>query len=431
MLSFIIGCSSGNSNNAAEEGSSQPSATTKDDVTTIKFMSWWSYVDQSIVDEFEAKNPDVKVEMEFVPVNGYSDKIKALSASNDLPDVFGVQGADFTSLVKQERIAQLDEYLGEPAYDQDMPWRETLNSVLLDNVKDQLYLEAVDNEYGVPFGAISVAMVYNKTIFEKVGIDEPKTWDEFMSNNEKLKQAGYTPVSFVGSIGWKTWWPKLAWDQTLRGVTREDFTEGKVKFTDDRVAQGFRTVKEMWDKGYFDPASLTYDIDQTQSLFIQEKLAQYYVVPENYLGYLVKNKKAEVELGAYVLPAMYGSEPSRTIGGAPNIVVVKEGDKKDAAVRFAKYLTSNTAFGQLSKENVIPSTVNFDFADDGQTGLMEAYVQATENGFAPEIVPFNASAEFNNFLFNKVYPAILLGEMSIEEGLEQVQIEYEKTLVKQ
>ena len=35
--------------------------------------------------------------------------------------------------------------------------------------------------------------MYNKKVYEKLGLSIPKTWDEFISNSEKIKAAGIVP----------------------------------------------------------------------------------------------------------------------------------------------------------------------------------------------------------------------------------------------
>jgi raffinose/stachyose/melibiose transport system substrate-binding protein len=49
--------------------------------------------------------------------------------------------------------------------------------------------------FGVPVGyAASGGVLYNKKIFEQLGLSVPTTWDEFAANNEKIKEAGIPPV---------------------------------------------------------------------------------------------------------------------------------------------------------------------------------------------------------------------------------------------
>lgn len=49
--------------------------------------------------------------------------------------------------------------------------------------------------FAVPFAAVSHGVYYNKDIFDKVGISIPTTWEEFMTDCQKLKDAGYTPLA--------------------------------------------------------------------------------------------------------------------------------------------------------------------------------------------------------------------------------------------
>lgn len=419
LLILTVGCSNGT-----------PQTSNPEENVKLELMSWWAYVDQELIDQFEADNPGIEVDWEYVePGDPYANKIRTLSSSDDLPDVYGVQGPDLAELVKNDFVMDLTEPLASKSYDQDESWEETMNPILMNNVKDQLKSsydkdeELEGKNYGIPFGAISVAVVYNKKIFDEVGIDEPQNWDEFMSNNQKLKESGYIPMSFVGQI-WGDWWLRLVWDQTIRDVTTEDFESGKVKFTDDGVKEAFKVVKDMWDQEFFNPAGLTAEPDQTQQLFVTGKLAQYYVVPENFVKYLVENKPEEVELGGYVLPGAKGVEPVRTLGGAPNILSVNNNTKhKEAAIKLAKFLTSQTAFQMLADDNVVPSLRGYQPPEGDH--IMGAFAKAAEGGFMTPHVPYNVNPEFREFAIKQVYPKILLGELSIDEAAEQLQQEYE------
>ena len=42
--------------------------------------------------------------------------------------------------------------------------------------------------------AMGGGILYNKNVYEKLGLQVPKTWAEFMANNDKIKAAGITPV---------------------------------------------------------------------------------------------------------------------------------------------------------------------------------------------------------------------------------------------
>ena len=63
---------------------------------------------------------------------------------------------------------------------------------------DDLYKEAVSVDeavYGIPFATSrGEAVLYNKEMYEKYGLEIPKTWDEFLANCDVLQEAGETAV---------------------------------------------------------------------------------------------------------------------------------------------------------------------------------------------------------------------------------------------
>ena len=107
-------------------------------------------------------------------------------------------------------------------------------------------------DYGVPFTMTTVAVMYDKAMYEKLGLSVPETWDAFMANCEALKEAGYTPLS-VQSNTCIDWLPRLFWDQFCRDEIEEEgksFENGEMTFQSESVQKGLETYKEIWDKGY-------------------------------------------------------------------------------------------------------------------------------------------------------------------------------------
>ena len=49
--------------------------------------------------------------------------------------------------------------------------------------------------FAVPFAAVSHAVYYNKTIFQKEGLSVPQTWEDFLALCGTLSSKGYTPLA--------------------------------------------------------------------------------------------------------------------------------------------------------------------------------------------------------------------------------------------
>ncbi|BBH24090.1 multiple sugar-binding protein [Paenibacillus baekrokdamisoli] len=425
----LSGCGGKNENDTVASAGNQKESSAAGENVTLKFISWWSYLKPELFKKFEDANPGVKIDYEYVAAgDAYNNKIKTLTASNDLPDVFGIQGVTFESLIKTKDILDLKSAFTTPAYDKSTAWGDTMNPVLIDNMNSGLTSEvdARNHVWGVPFGAVSVVVVYNKSLFDGLGLKAPATWAEFESNNKRIKEAGVIPMSYANKVGWGDWWLRFLLDQSIRNVTTDDFLTGKAKVTDPGFVEAVAKLKEMWDSGTFDPAGMTNGVDETQALFVQQKMAQYMVVPENFIQYLQQNMPKEVELGAYALPAWKGIEPSRTLGGASNIVAVSAKTKhQEAAIKLAKFLTSESTFQSLAESDVVPSTKGYKPPEGDK--IMGAYAKAAENGFIVEHTPGN---EAGIKLFQDALPKILIGNEPIEQSLAEVQALIDKNVKK-
>ncbi|MCD9020670.1 ABC transporter substrate-binding protein [Cohnella silvisoli] len=423
LLAAVAGCGTSKNNNSSSQPgtdaqTNSPAASSSNEKDTadkpkvkLKFMHWWAYVDDKIIAEFEKQNPDIEVEnMYIAPGDTYANKLQALAATNDLPDVFAPSDK-VPFLVKQGQLLDLNEYLKTPAYDTDKSWGDTQSKTLMQQITDSLNNDMVNmpedmkpknnHFWSLPFGAISIAMVYNKNIYEKVGIQEPKDFQEFLSNNDKLRTAGYIPISVAGKI-WGDWFFSSFLDQTGRDYSSTDnpFLNGTFKNADaPYVKEAVSAYSDMISRKHFDEGMASATIEDSQQLFVQQKAAQIYIVPENFVTYLVENKPKDVTLGAFPLPGLKGL-PARSLGGAPNnLSISAKTANQEAAVKFAKFMTSTTVFQLLASQKVVPSVEGYvPPADDT---IMSAYAKAYENGFAsPVTVPFSAdaTAKINNEL---------------------------------
>jgi raffinose/stachyose/melibiose transport system substrate-binding protein len=379
----------------------------------LTFATWWAYANQDLIDGFKEKYPDVEVELQFTDIGDYPKKLQAQASAGDLPDVFAAQSATLAALSEAGQLYDLKDALNTAPYDgAGATWSDTFDPVLLSGANSDMKAQETDGQlYGVPFNAISVAGLYNQDIFAEVGIEPPATFDDMVANCEALDAAGYIPMSFTGAV-WGEWWPRMAWDQTMRDDKVEDFSADNPHFV-----RGFEIVEELADAGCWDKSQITTDIAGETSLFLQKKTAQFITVPENFLGAVVDD--ADFELGSYVLPALDGVEPARVLGGGnANVLVVdKNTDNPAAAVAFAKYLTSEGVQGELAKtQYTIPSIT---MGLETSSPLIEAYTQAASNGFIDASVYLpNFTTPGTTTFTTEVLPRLVLGEITPEEAAQ-------------
>lgn len=404
---MVAGCSAAATDPVASEGLETDPSKISGEIT---FSTWWAYTDQALIDQFTDQYPDVDVNLEFTAIDGYPTKLQALASAGDLPDVFAVQGAPLTDLAKAGQLYDLRDALDTDASDLDTTWGESFVPSLLSGANSSLAEVATDGEiYGVPLNAISVASIYNKDIFDEVGVSTPTTFDELLSNCSKLSAAGYIPMSLTGAV-WANWWPTLAWDQTMMDQDVADFS-----VSDPNFIKGFEIVSEMAQAGCWSESQIATDIAAETALFLQKETAQFVSVPENFLQSVADD--ADFNLGTYVLPALDGAEPNRILGGGgANVLAVSaDSENHSAAVAFAKFLTSESVQTELAGSVYTIPSIEIDLSSSSE--LMAAYLEAAGNGFV-DFAPYMPalSAEGQTTFIGEVIPNLILGKTTPEQA---------------
>ncbi|WP_217593550.1 extracellular solute-binding protein [Cohnella sp. GbtcB17] len=143
----------------------------------------------------EKYGKEVEVQVEEIPSDSaYEDKIKILAASGDIPDVVMGKNGINDILIKGNLATPFNDYLS-----QDPEWaKEIGDEALAANTREGKVWSISDQKQ-------TVGYFYNKEMFDKASIKPAQTWDEFMSNNEKLKAAGFVPLALMtGENAWTT-----------------------------------------------------------------------------------------------------------------------------------------------------------------------------------------------------------------------------------
>ena len=121
----------------------------------------------------------------------YYDKLNALVAAGETPDVFIVSpGPQLTDYVAPGIAAPLDDYLNGD-------WKSSFTS---DAVFTQ---QTYDGKiYAVPLNTAAACCFYNTKMFEDAGAKVPTNWDEMLDACDKLQSAGYTPITISAGTAW-------------------------------------------------------------------------------------------------------------------------------------------------------------------------------------------------------------------------------------
>ncbi len=218
---------------------------------------------QEIIADFEAANPDIKVEFQNFDHEGYKTSIRNF-LSADAPDLAnwyaGNRMAPFVNSGQFMDVSDVWEANG-----------------LKDSLASALPSMTIDGkQWGVPYTYYQWGIYYNKTAYEQVGAQVPTTWDEFVSNCALFKAAGIDCLT----TGTRALWPGAGifdyLDLRTNGYEfHMDLANGKIAWTDDRVRAVFANWAKLVDPGYITANHAAIDWQDAASLLVQGKAANY------------------------------------------------------------------------------------------------------------------------------------------------------------
>ena len=183
--------------------------------------------------------------------------------------------------------------------------------------------------YAMPMYKSYWVMYYNKHVYEDLGLSVPETWDDFISNAEKIKDAGITPFFATQEAGWTS----FIWFEEILSKLDPDFyvklLNGDAEYTDGPAQQAMKIWSDMYEKGLFTPPDTAWDSEP--ALFQDGKVA---MVPMGTWrnAIFVENGLSEQDYGAFVVPTVSEDVEPSVIIESGIFAVPDKAPNRDAAV---------------------------------------------------------------------------------------------------
>lgn len=203
--------------------------------------------------------------------------------------------------------------------------------------------------YAVPAASQTMLVVYNKEIFDKNGITEPKDWAEFVAACEKLKAAGLMPFANGTSTAWQNETIVSALTSSIMGKGfYEDLMAGKTDFNDPRFVAALGKLKEI--SAYFPDGFIGLDYASAQQLFTSGMAAMFAGGSFEIANFAKQNK--DLKLGVFAAPGLK-AEDEKLVGlfYDSGFAANAKTAHPDAAVKFLNYAASKE-FGQVFANNL-------------------------------------------------------------------------------
>lgn len=312
------------------------------DKETLEFWSWRTEdvkVYNELIAMFNKQYPDITVNFTAYKSTEWNTILSAAVKGGNPPDI-----------VHLRAYGGLENYAA-PGYlvalDDKAPRLQEFSPVARLGVTAQK-----DGKlYGVPFATQTLVIYYNRKIYNQLGLNEPETWEEFLSNLEQVKAAGIIPLANGGKDGWTL--------EVMHGVICPNFyganeffdavVKGETTFTDERYQKSLEKLLEL--RQYMPENFMGIGYTDMQMMFINE-MAAHFIGGSWEAGYF-KSQNPDLDYWVYPGPAAQKGDQRYVSTFADGSYGVSSATEHlDAAVKFINF-TATAEYGQYFTDTLL------------------------------------------------------------------------------
>ncbi|WP_342042654.1 ABC transporter substrate-binding protein [Bacillus sp. OTU2372] len=414
MMIALSACSSDQSSTKTDGKDSNSNVTTINfaAIKTFGVDSW-----KELINKFEQQNPTIKVKLTQMPAPAKSTEIHQYLV---------------TSL--QSGQSDIDVFTGDVVWVPEFAaagWTEPMDQYVN---KDEYYPGVIDaltyngKLSAMPWYVDGGMLYYRKDLLEKYNKPVPKTWDEMLAtakeiqskeNDPKLqqfvwqgKQAEVLVCDFVEFLG-------SAGGSILN-------TQGKSNADSPEFLKTLKFMKKLTDDRISPKSVLTFDEEPSRTVFtdgnaiFHRNWSYVWSVAQD-----PKQSKVVDKVGVAPLPSFDGNSSSSTMGGY-QFMVAKNSKKKDAAIKFAQFLSSKESQLYFASELAFSPTRPSVLEDKGLqqknpflTGLDKVFQGTTARPVSPDYPKLSLVLQSN-------ISGVLSNSIKADDAAKQIDTELKK-----
>ncbi len=335
------------------------------------FMAQAAYSEDDIramTSQFEKANPDVKINLEFVPYEGLHDK----------------------TVLSQGAGGGYDVVL----YDVIWPAEYAQNKVLVDvtdKITDEMNVGILPGawttvsydgkRYGMPWILDTKYLFYNKEMLKKAGIEKaPATWAELKADAQKIKDAGI--VEYPIAWSWAQAEAAICDYTTLVSAYGGDFIkDGKPAFAEGGALKALDYMVDSYKSGLTNPNSKEFLEEDVRNVFQNGDAA--FALNWTYMYNLAndpKESKVAGNVGVVAAPGVDGISEESAVNGSMGLGITSTSEHPDEAWDYIVFMTSQKVQNEYARLS-LPIWAS-SYTDPAVTKGQEELIAAAEKGLA-------------------------------------------------
>lgn len=337
VASLAAGC--GNRGSSDEGGSSG-------DPVTISYACWDSNqakLIQTIADEFEDENPNIKIDIQVTGWDDYWTALEAAGTGGSLPDTFWMHSNNIYYYGSNDQLLDLTDYIEESDEIDLANYPEGLTQIY--NIEGA--------QYAIPKDYDTIALWYNKTLFDEAGLsypDETWTWDDLRAAAEKLTKDDGSQYGFCAGLHNQEGYYNFVYQNGGEIITEDKTKSG---YDEEKTIEGIQEYfSYVWDG--LSPA--IYD-DQARAEAIQTGLCAMGLFGSWNLSSFASTDFMTENFDCAVLPSSNDGGRASIFNGLGNAIAATT-EHPDEAWKWVEYLSSKEGQERQAELGIAISAYN-------------------------------------------------------------------------
>ena len=415
---FLLFCGCGEKKQANIQG----------EVTLVR-LGWpgggsnYQQLKDQIIPMFEKENPNIKIQLEYQPWDQFWTKLKTQIAAGDAPDFWLSDGVYVMEYAARGALKDLTEWVEKDFNAEDY--------FTLDFAKD-----ANGRIWGVPREIQTVALYYNKKMFDAAGVqypDETWGWDTLLSESKKLTKDTNGDKRTDQYGFWAANWISGGWFNFIyqNGGAILDSTRKKSRLNEHEAIEAVEFMVDMIHKYKVSPTiEASSSVGGDNAIFQSNVVAMY---PNNYAMSASFNKTEDFDYDVTVLPK--GRVRAISYNANPFVINAKAApEKAKAAWEFIKFFAGNESIQKMWAESgygipILKKVVYSKSFLESNTKPQNksAFVKSLEEGYA---LPMDLNKCWNEWRTTLTENLSLawLGQVSAKDAMLKAHTDVQKVL---
>lgn len=287
---------------------------------------------QTLIDEFNAANPDIEVKQEPQNWGEIYTKAPAAVAAGNAPELlFAIP--DFTPILKDLGAVQpVEDFVAE-----------------LD-AAHKFYPAAVaqytyeGHTWAVPLYNMAHSLWYRKSVFEAAGVEAPTTWDEWLAVTEKLTTGDQYGIGLPANKNLYT--DQTVYDLMINAGADEIYNpDGSLRFNNPQTVEAYDMYSKLYK--FSPPDSPNWAWGEAEACFANRSCAsilQFTVITT----YDTQAEGDPADLGVAPIPYKEGVENPGTIAYVNAVMILTDDPAKiEAAKKFISFILEPENYGRF------------------------------------------------------------------------------------